>query len=549
MATGSGARVLSLAEQELAALEELAALKERLAALRGRGAAQYVDDPVGFVTNCVRFRPGKDGKPRGLADYQAEILADLREKKRVAVRGPRGLGKSGLASFAVLWFAITRDACGRDWKIVTTAGSWQQLEDFLWQEISKWGLALDWEKIGRPPFSQRTELMKTQLRLRHGLALAGSPDKPEKLEGAHADDIFYVFDESKIIAAETFDAAEGAFSGAGDDSDLEAYALAISTPGEPSGRFYDIHTRKPGLEDWHVRHVTLDEAIAAGRMTRSWAEQRKKLWGEHSALYQNHVLGEFCADDEDAICPLAWVEAAVLRWRAWDKDGRPEQEGPRIAGVDVARSGKDRSAIAIRHGLVIVSITTFAIADTMVTTGRVKQLCDADPQMRATIDIRGIGSGVYDRCREQGVKTDPFDSSARASRRDRTGMLSFVNLRSAAYWHVRDLLDPAAGAELALPPDDELIGDLTAIHKKERSDGKIIAEPKDDIRKRIGRSTDRGDAVSMALWAASGGWHDAYGTMCCPSCTRPFMREADGKPRTHCPFCKEPLDEPESEAA
>ena len=300
----------SLAAQELAALEELAALKERLAKIRGRGIAQYVHDPLGFIGAAVKFKPGG-----GLAPYQAEIIADLPRVKRIAVRGPRGLGKSALVSLIVLWFALTRDAAGIDWKIGTTAGSWAQLESYLWPEITKWSNHLNWTVIGREPLSPRSELMKTQMRLRHGLALAASPEKPAVIEGLHADSVLIVIDEAKIVNPGIFDSIEGAFSGAGDGSDLEAYALAFSTPGEPAGRFYDIHARKPGLEDWQVRHVTLDEAIAAGRMTRQWAAQRMKLWGENSALYQNHVLGEFCADDEDAVIPLRWIEAAFERWR------------------------------------------------------------------------------------------------------------------------------------------------------------------------------------------------------------------------------------------
>ena len=208
------------------------------------------------------FKPGRDGKPRGLAPYQIEIIGDLPKVKRIAVRGCRGMGKSAIASLLILWFAVTRDAAGIDWKIVTTAGSWAQLEDFLWVEVSKWAWTLNWEKIGRRPFNQRTELMKTQLRLRHGLALAASPDKPERIEGAHSDAVLAIMDEAKIIGPEIFDSIEGTFSGAGEGSDLEAYVLAISTPGEPAGRFYDIHSRKPGLEDWHTRHVTFDEAAS-----------------------------------------------------------------------------------------------------------------------------------------------------------------------------------------------------------------------------------------------------------------------------------------------
>ena len=539
------AGAMTLAEQELIALEELEILKAKLAALRGKGVAGYIHDPVGFVNACVKFKPG-----HGLAAYQAEIVGDLPRVRRIAVRGPRGLGKSCLASLIILWFAITRDAAGRDWKIVTTAGSWQQLESFLWPEINKWAFLLDWEKIGRPPFSSRTELMKTQLRLRHGLALAGSPDKPEKLEGAHADSVLYVYDESKIIPAATFDAAEGAFSGAGEGSDLEAYAIAISTPGEPSGRFYDIHRRAPGLEDWHTRHVTLEEAVAAGRMTFEWAEQRRKLWGENSALYHNHVLGEFWADDEDAVIPLRWVEAAFERYRDWEKDGKPDPEGLKVIGVDVARHGTDKTVAAIRQGDVITRIIKWSKADTMETTGRVKGILEAEPGATAVVDVIGIGAGVYDRLREQKLSADPFHAGRRTTRKDKTGQFFFVGNRSAAWWNLREMLEPP-WSKIALPPDDELAGDLTAMHYKHTSDGKIAVETKDDVRKRIGRSTDAGDAVMQAFWMSAGSWADAYGTTVCVNekCGRPFMREANGKPRSECPFCRTPLDEPEGEAA
>lgn len=420
----------TLAIQELLDLLRLQQLANKARAPE-RTAAQYIDDPLGFVDHCVAFpvsrRAGKSAKPAGLASYQREIMASLPEKHRVAVRGPRGLGKSTSAALILLWFALTRDAAGVDWKVVTTAGSWSQITSYLWPEIKKWSYCLNWDAIGRGPFSERSELMKTGLSLRHGLAMAGSPDQPEKLEGAHADSVLYIFDESKIVAPQTFDAAEGAFSGAGGDTGLEAFAIAISTPGSPAGRFYDIHRHAPGLEDWHTRHVTLDEAIAAGRMTRAWAAQRKKLWGEASALYQNHVLGEFCSEDEDAIIPLAWIEAAQERWTAWDAEGRPDQDGQHTVGVDVARSGLDKSVAAVRHGDVLTHLVTWSREDTMATVGRVKGILDADPAATAIIDVIGIGAGVYDRLREMGTKVDPFNASKKTTRRDVTRQFGFMN--------------------------------------------------------------------------------------------------------------------------
>ena len=420
----------TLAIQELLDLLRLQQLANKARAPE-RTCARYIDDPLGFVDNCVAFpaprRAGKGAKPIGLASYQREIMASLPEKHRVAVRGPRGLGKSTTASLILLWFALTRDTAGVDWKVVTTAGSWSQITSYLWPEIKKWSYCLKWDAIGRGPFSERSELMKTGLSLRHGLAMAGSPDQPEKLEGAHADSVLYIFDESKIIAPQTFDAAEGAFSGAGEDTGLEAFALAISTPGSPAGRFYEIHRHAPGLEDWHTRHVTLDEAIVAGRMTRAWAAQRKKLWGEASALYQNHVLGEFCSEDEDAIIPLAWIEAAQDRWKAWDAEGRPDEDGQHTIGVDVARSGLDKSVAAVRHGDILTHLVTWSREDTMETVGRVKGMLDADPAATAIVDVIGIGAGVYDRLREMGLKTDPFNAAKKTTRRDATRQFGFMN--------------------------------------------------------------------------------------------------------------------------
>jgi hypothetical protein len=493
-------------------------------------AARYYFDPVGFAEECIAWPPG-----RSLTDYQKDALGALPTKYRVAVRGPHGLGKTAMESIAIIWFALTRDAVGKDWKIVTTAGAWRQLERYLWPEIHKWARMLRWDKLGRPPLNERTELLTLNIKLKHGIAFAAASDNAELIEGAHADSVMYVFDESKAIAAATFDAAEGAFSGAGEGSANEAFALAMSTPGEPNGRFYDIHARRPGLDDWWPRHVTLAEAIAAGRVTQHWADQRKAQWGADSAVYHNRVLGEFHSSEEDGVIPLSWIEAANERWRAWDEAGRPEQEGLNVVGVDVARSGADKTCMAIRLGPVITELRHSSKEDTMATTGRVKGVLGAHEKMTAVVDVIGVGAGVVDRLREQRVQVIGFNASQGTKRRDASNELSFVNSRAAAWWNLREMLDPNSGHELALPPDDRLTGDLTAPHWRVMSGGKIQVESKDDIKKRIGRSTDDGDAVVQAFWPASPGWLDAYGVRRCERCGQPFMAELHP---LMCPHCK-----------
>lgn len=447
--------------------------------------ARYWNDLDGFARECIDWPAGK-----GVTPYQSDILAALPEKRRVSVRGPHGLGKTALAAITVLWFALTRD--GRDWKIPTTASAWRQLTKFLWPEIHKWARRLKWQSIGRPAFDPRLELLTEQLKLSTGSAFAMASDNPALIEGAHADFMLYLFDESKAIPPGTWDSAEGAFSTG------ETYWLAISTPGEPNGRFYEIQSRRPGYEDWWTRHVTLAETITAGRISQTWAEARLRQWGESSAVYQNRVLGEFASSEESGVIPLAWVERANDRWQAWVDAGRPGQLT--ALGVDVARSGEDKTVIAVRAGLVVTELRRTAKEDTMQTAGRVRGIFAAHKcRVRAVIDVIGVGAGVVDRLREEGYYVVPFNASERTDRTDRSGELGFINKRSSGWWNLREMLEHE---DVALPPDDLLTGDLTAPGWKVLSGGKIQVESKDDIRKRLGRSTDDGDAVVMAFYEA-----------------------------------------------
>jgi hypothetical protein len=483
-----------LSQRQRALQEE----RVRRATRKANGARVYWSDPVGFLRDCVAWPEGK-----AATAYQTEILSLLPDKKRVAVRGPHGLGKTALAAWAVWWFALTRE--GEDWKIITTASAWRQLDVYLWPEIHKWGRLLRWDVLKRSPLGP-DELLQLNLKLRTGQASAVASNQPALIEGAHADHILYLFDESKTIPPGTWDAAEGAFSGAGGDSALEALALAVSTPGEPSGRFYEIHKRAPGYEDWHVRHVTVDESIAAGRVSREWVEQRAKQWGAGSAVFQNRVLGQFASSDEDSVIPLAWIEAAVARWEArQDLDLGPFT----CVGVDVARSGSDATVLALRYGARITELRYTSLEDTMQTTGHVLGVLRALGGY-AVVDVIGIGAGVVDRLREQGQPVEAFNAGAGTQRLDSSGELGFVNCRSAAWWNMRELLDPGNGCDIELPQDDLLVGDLTAPKWRVSSGGRIQVESKDDIRKRIGRSTDSADGVIQAFWTPDEDPGDQY---------------------------------------
>ena len=168
--------------------------------------AKYIHDPVGFVQDCIIFPPGHEP-----AFYQLEALERLQSEKRLALRGPNGLGKTALASWAIHWFALTRDGA-IDWKIPCTASVWRQLTKFLFPEIHKWARHINWDLIGREEYNKRLELKALSLKLGTGEAFAITGSDSETIEGAHATDLMYIFDESKIVPDSSWDSAEGAFS-------------------------------------------------------------------------------------------------------------------------------------------------------------------------------------------------------------------------------------------------------------------------------------------------------------------------------------------------
>ena len=120
----------------------------------------------------------------------------------------------------------------------------------------------------------------------------------------------------------------------------------------------------------------------------------------------------------------------------------------------------------------------------------------------------GLGAAVYDMLREfDDIKSNlvPITVSSKTSMRDRSGELGFFNVRSAMWWHMRELLDPEQGSEICLPDVDALIGDLSAPKWEMMKDAVVKLESKKDIIARLGRSTDYGDAVCLAFWEQSSG--------------------------------------------
>lgn len=207
------------------------------------------------------------------------------------------------------------------------------------------------------------------------------------------------------------------------------------------------------------------------------------------------------ADTERQVIPTQWVIEAQGRWTRDGRRGRPMT----AMGYDPSGGGKDPAMLAMRHGpwyAPLIERKGAEAADGSMTVGFLFQ--HRRDLAEIVIDVGGgYASSTRERLKENGAEHTPFDGNGVGEGRDKSGLLTFTNRRAKAWWRFREALDPdqIGGSEVLLPDDQQLRAELTApTFKVDKS--KITIESKDDIRKRIGRSTNRADAVIMC-------WSDA----------------------------------------
>jgi hypothetical protein len=227
----------------------------------------------------------------------------------------------------------------------------------------------------------------------------------------------------------------------------------------------------------------------------------------HEPLRSQLLYGDFHIgrqDDAWQVIPTGWVKAAMARWTAQP----PAGQRPTCYGLDVAYGGADQTVIAPRWGAWFGKLSKWKgpVTDSgpkaaHLAWGVWKESCP-DGAGGAPIQVDAIGYGA-DCCTQLkqliGKLCVPVNVAEASEEYDRTRKYRLVNVRTAMYWKLREALDPNAGHNLALPADPELMRDLTAPTYKVQANG-LVVEPKPDIKERLGRSTDAGDAVALAHW-------------------------------------------------
>ena len=454
---------------------------------------KYRHDPVSFVKNVFKVEPD---------EWQTAFLEAIRDNnRRISVRSGHGVGKSTAASWAMLWYLMTRYPV----KVVVTAPTSSQLFDALFAEIKRW------VKEMPPALSELLEVKSDRIELRPSpteafiSARTSRAEQPEALQGIHSDHVMLVADEASGVPEAVFEAAAGSMSG------HSAVTVLLGNPVRSSGYFFETHNRLKS--EWFTLHVNCEKSK---RVSKEFVREMAIKYGEESNAYRVRVLGEFPLSDDDTMIPFSVVEQAMNR------DIEVDRFAPMIYGVDVARFGSDKSALAKKKGNVIIEVKKWRGLDLMQLVGAIKSEYEAeeshDRPVSIYIDSIGLGSGVVDRLRELGLPAVGINVSESPAMKG-----SYINLRAELWGKMKNWLEQR---NCVIPKDDDLLADLTAPRYTFNSSGKLRVESKDEMKKRGLASPDMADACILTL--AGDAAVGIYGSNSGSTWTKPLKRLLKG---------------------
>lgn len=421
---------------------------------------------------------------------QRDVLYSVRDHRRTAVKSGNTVGKSCVAA-GVVWAYLLLN---KDSIVITTAPTWNQVEDVLWREIA--GLRAHTKGTYEIP----GQLNKTSFELGENWYAAGlSTNEPERFLGRHSKTgkVLVVIDEAYGVAPEIWDSIERLHPDR---------ILAIGNPDAPTGRFFECFTsqlwNKITISCFDCVRWQLDNERIPGLVTLDWIEERKQEWGEKSALYQSSVLGEFPQEGTDTLISLKWVEAAR------NKEPDEHMEDPvKIIAADIATShGQDKTVIGYREGHTLYETDEYqqpltSTAGMIIRKQRDKYDLDSVLPVYIVLDNDGVGEGVGDLLTANKVGYIEF----RGGRSQKAlESIRFKNLRTQFYWIVAKKFEKGLYSLKNMPHRayEKLKSQLCSIKVKDPDpQGRLQIETKEDMRARQMPSPDYADMFMMSEYA------------------------------------------------
>jgi len=440
----------------------------------------YKKSPIRFFTDIL------DVKKEFVWNKMTEIAESVRDHQFTAVKAGNSLSKSYTVARIALWYLYTHYPC----TVVTTAPSQTQVEEIIWREIASA------HNGARVPLGGT--VLKTHLDLQRenkskkwfATGFATRPDtvtlQATRVQGFHNENVLIIMDEAAGIPPEIWDAVNKLLT------TPRQKLIAIGNPTVPTGDFVncfkDKKFNKITVSVMDSPNYIAGKEVIPGLSGREFVQQVVDRYGADSNYYKAMVLGEIPSEDVDSLIPIAWIERAeglevkhnfgfVKKYVVWD----------------VADGGEDLHCIkAFENTTEIDSVEL-----------RGKSIEEAEPYVwrlvrkiggnAIVVDCDGVGRVAYsllEQSKDNKTFIIPFEGSSTQVNEPQV----FKNRRHEAHWKMREMFEKGMLSISSIPEQRE---ELAAVKLVPDRNGFVAVEKKEFLKKRIGRSPDRGDTIMM----------------------------------------------------
>jgi hypothetical protein len=301
-------------------------------------------------------------------------------------------------------------------------------------------------------------------------------DNPDALRGTFLD--FCCLDEYAQIKNEVFsEIIRPALS------DRNGGCLFMGTP-KGQNQFFDIYNHavqkmQEGDKSWWAGIYRGDET---GVISEAEMAELRSVMAE--STYRQEILCDFTAASDNVLITIDMVSNSCARsYSCSDLIYEPT-----VVGVDVARFGDDSSVFQVRHGKQADEPMIFKGVDNMTLVGHLSHLCDRIKPEAVFIDA-GRGEGIIDRMRQLGYSVQEINFGGSPVNPH------YVNKRMEMW----DLMKEWIVSVGQLPNVAELKSDLVTPTYSFDAMNRMKLESKEDVKKRLGRSTDVSDALALTF--------------------------------------------------
>lgn len=463
----------------------------------------YRTDPVRFFREVLGIEPWS---------RQIEIIEAIRDYPRVAVRAGHKVSKSNTIGGVALWFYCSFE----DARAILTSTTSRQVDQILWRELrmmrARGGRCVACKRadpdglvITRPCEhsaiidGEQGELARTGLKSNDFREVVGfTAREAEAVAGISGRNLLYLPDEASGIPDEIFEAMEGNRAGG-------ARIAMFSNPTRNEGEFFEAFHGKAAY--YHCITVSSEESpnviegreVIPGLATRGWIEEKREEWGEHSPMYLIRIKGQHALAEGGKIFSIHTITVAEQRWSETSDAGRL------FIGIDPAgESGSgDESAFCARRGLKMLLLRAHRGLN---EEQHLSQLLQYIAQLKINRETPVV---VLDREGSIGSKLNTLlrnyaDTNPQAFELVSVRASDKAVRQPTVYDRMRDEL--AANLEAwfreggAIIEDTKLERELHTFEWKQAANGRFKLTPKDIVRKALGRSPDRYDALALSCW-------------------------------------------------